>query len=248
MFMDGRTARASVVGTDPATDVAILRLNNDITSLKTLPLGDSDQLRVGQVAVAIGNPLGFQSSVSTGVVSALGRSLRSQAGRLIDNIIQTDVALNPGNSGGPLVDSSGRVIGVNTAIIQGAQAISFSVPINTAEFVASQIMTYGTVKRGYVGIYGVTKPSPTNLVRTLGHKASTFVEVVQVEPSGPAAAAGILPGDWIIAFNGQALPSLDALYSYMTKMPPNTEATFTIIRNGSTVQNVKVKLGLSPAK
>mmetsp|Transcript_40557 Transcript_40557/g.126858 ORF Transcript_40557/g.126858 Transcript_40557/m.126858 type:complete len:349 (-) Transcript_40557:95-1141(-) len=245
-LMDGRKLGADLIGADPSTDIAVLRLATETQTPTTLPMGDSSQLRVGQLAIAIGNPLGFQSSVSTGVVSALGRSLRSQSGRLIDNVIQTDVPLNPGNSGGPLLDSSGRVVGVNTAIIQGAQSISFSVPIKTAEFVASQLVSHGAVRRGYVGIYGVTRPAPPNLVRGLGHRASTFVEVVQVEPAGPAAAAGILPGDWIIAFDGQPLPSLDALYSFMTTQAPNSDATFTVIRDGVDVKNVRVRIGVSP--
>jgi len=241
---DGRHLFANVVGTDPSTDIAVLRVTQEADNLRALSFGDSSTLRVGQLAVAIGNPLGFQSSVATGVVSALGRSLRSQSGRLIDNIIQTDVPLNPGNSGGPLVDSAGRVIGVNTAIIQGAQNISFSVPIATVEWVMSQIISKGSVNRGYVGIYGVTRPAPPVLQRRADHSLSTLVEVVEVEPNGPAAEAGLRKGDWIIAFDGKPLPSLDALYSYMSAYTPDSQPTFTIIRNGgASIENVRVKLG-----
>ena len=241
---DGRELFANSVGTDPPTDIAILRVTQEADNLRALSFGDSSTLRVGQLAVAIGNPLGFQSSVSTGVVSALGRSLRSQSGRLIDNIIQTDVPLNPGNSGGPLVDSAGRVIGVNTAIIQGAQNLSFSVPIATVEWVMSQIISKGSVFRGYVGIYGKTRPAPAVLARRGDHPMSTLIEVIGVEPDGPAARAGLRQGDWIIAFDGKPVPSLDALYSYMSAYRPSSQPTLTIIRGGgSTVENVRVTLG-----
>jgi S1-C subfamily serine protease len=200
------------------------------------------------MAIAIGNPLGFESTVSTGVISALGRTLRSQSGRLLDNIIQTDVPINPGNSGGPLVDTKGHVIGVNTAIIAGAQGIAFSVPISTVEWVVSQIMQHGRVIRGYFGIYGVSRPASRLLQRKLKLEAPTFVEVAGTDPEGPAALGGIQAGDWIIAFNGKPVASMDELYREMGHHKPGTEVTVTVIRGASHVFNARVKLGAEPLR
>lgn len=243
---DGRKLPASIVGTDPSTDIAVLRL--EAGGLPSVKLGESKHLKVGQMAIAIGNPLGFESTVSTGVISALGRTLRSQSGRLLDNIIQTDVPINPGNSGGPLVDSKGRVIGVNTAIIAGAQGISFSVPISTAEWVVSQIMQHGRVLRGYFGIYGVSRPASRLLQRKLQLEAPTFIEVAGTDPEGPAALGGIQAGDWIIAFNGKSVASMDDLYREMGNHKPDTEVTVTVIRGAAQVFNARVRLGAEPTR
>mmetsp|Transcript_33748 Transcript_33748/g.55738 ORF Transcript_33748/g.55738 Transcript_33748/m.55738 type:complete len:370 (-) Transcript_33748:195-1304(-) len=245
---DGRKLEAALVGTDPATDIAVLRLS--VGDLPTIPFGDSTQLRVGQMAIAIGNPLGFESTVCTGVVSALGRSMRSQSGRLIDNIIQTDVPLNPGNSGGPLVTSNGEVVGVNTAIIKGAQGISFSVPIKTVEWVVTQLMRSGSVQRGYIGMGGVTRPAPASLrrLRSLKFKSNTVVQVERVEPGGPAALAGLLPGDTVLAVNGAHLSSMDHLFALMAEHGPGREVTLTVIRDLSSVHNLRVVLGSGGAR
>ena len=193
-------------------------------------LGDSDKLRVGQLVIAVGNPFGFQSTVSTGVVSALGRAMRSQQGRLIENIIQHTAPLNPGNSGGPLLDHHGRVIGVNTAIIMMAQGIGFSIPVNTARWVVSQILTFGHVRRGYLGIGGRDRPLSRQLVRF--HKLSNerAAEVVSLEADGPAEKAGFREGDLIIEFNHQQVNGIDDLHHYLAEWPINQEAIITIVR------------------
>ena len=183
---DGTTHTASIVGEDPATDLAVIRVN--ASALPYASFGDSTTLRVGQFVIAIGNPLGFQSTVSTGVVSALGRALREHDGRLIENIIQHTAPLNPGNSGGPLVDSHGEVVGMNTAIIAMTQGIGFSVPSSTANRVISQLIAYGRVRRGYLGVVGTTRPVDRRLVRFHGLAADRAVEVVSLDPDGPAAA------------------------------------------------------------
>ncbi len=197
VLTDGTHLPAELIGDDPATDLAVIRLN--ASGLPYAPFGDSDKLRVGQLVIAMGNPFGFQSTVSTGVVSALGRGMRSQEGRLIDNIVQHTSPLNPGNSGGPLVDWRGRIIGVNTAIIMGAQGIGFAVPANTAQWVVSQLLTRGKVRRGYLGIGGGQRPLERRLVRFHGLDIDQAVEVHTLEDGGPAARAGLRPGDLIVA-------------------------------------------------
>ena len=236
---DGRDMRATVVGTDPSTDIAVLRLSGG--GLPSVPFGDSSRVRVGQLAIAIGNPLGFESTVSTGVVSALGRSLRSQSGRMIDAVIQSTVPLNPGNSGGPLANSAGEVIGVNTAIIAGAQSISFSVSGATAEWVVSEILQHGRVRRGFVGVQATTRPVARVLQRKLGIETPTVVEVVQA--GGPAAEGGIISGDWLLALNGVKFGSMDDLYRLMGKHPAGTKVYFTVVRHGSSALNLPVVLG-----
>jgi S1-C subfamily serine protease len=207
---DGRTLDAVVVGEDPSTDLALIRLSG--ADLPVAELGRSATLRAGQLVVAIGNPLGFQSTVSAGVVSALGRSLRSRTGRLIENVIQTDVALNPGSSGGPLVDSSGRVVGINTAIIAMAQGLSFAIPIDTATWAIGELLAHGRVRRAWLGLVAQTRPVDRALARRLAIAATHVVEIVAVEPSGPAAAAGLRAGDWIVAVDGHATATVDELH------------------------------------
>lgn len=227
---NGNHYKADILGTDPATDLAVIRIWDQ--QLPSAGLGDSDALRVGQLAIAIGNPLGFQSTVSSGVISALGRSLRSGSGRLIENIIQTDVALNPGNSGGPLVDSRGRVIGINTAMIYMAQGLSFAVPSNTAQWVISELLRYGKVRRSYIGIAGQVRPVNGLVQRILDVRQKTLIEVVSVEPGGPAHRSGVQAGDWIVAFNEKEISSIDDLHKILTGVAPETSIPLTLWRNG----------------
>jgi S1-C subfamily serine protease len=225
---DGSILPAQIVGTDPATDLAVLRVG--MNGLPSAALGDSSSLRVGQLAIAIGNPFGFQSTVSTGVVSALGRSLRSQSGWLIDNVIQTDVALNPGNSGGPLVDSRGRVIGVNTAMIFMAQGISFAVPVNTAKWVVGELVTRGKVSRAHLGIAGQVRPLHRRVQRYFELKITSGVEVISVEENGPAARSGLLIGDIIIGLDGQEVATIDDIHRLLTRQAENRQFILTILR------------------
>src|SRR5258708_21971122 len=201
---DGRTSSATVVGDDPETDLAVLRLDGPVPAFARL--GNSRRLRVGQLAIAIGNPFGFQHTVTAGVVSALGRSLRARSGRLIDSVIQTDAALNPGNSGGPLVNSLGEVVGINTAIIAGAQGICFSISSNTVEFVATRLIREGRVRRCFIGVAGQNVVLPRRLSRFHGLEQSSAVLVQSTGSGGPASRAGVLGGDIIIAADGIAIP------------------------------------------
>src|SRR6202171_1685333 len=194
---DGRRAPAHTIGDDPATDLAVIRI--DASGLQAAPLGDSQQLQPGQMAIAIGNPYGFQFSVTAGVISALGRSLRSYSGRLIEDVIQTDAALNPGNSGGPLVDSRGHVIGVNTATILSAQGLCFAIGINTARYVASRLLRDGRIRRSYIGVSAQTVPIHRRVVRFYGLERETGVIVVGIEDRSPARTAGLREGDVIVA-------------------------------------------------
>jgi S1-C subfamily serine protease len=227
-FTDGTQVVARLIGEDPATDLAVIRA--EASSLPYALLGDSASLRVGQLVIAMGNPLGFQSTVSTGVVSALGRALRSREGRLIENIIQHTAPLNPGNSGGPLLDSRGRVVGINTAIIMMAQGIGFAIPVNTARWVVSQLLTYGRVRRGYLGIAGRERPLGRRLVRFHNLVNERAVEVVSVEQDGPARQAGLREGDLVVAINEQAVTSIDDLHHFLAEWPIDGPVTLTIIR------------------
>jgi S1-C subfamily serine protease len=231
---DGRSFTAQVVGNDPATDLAVIRISDG--GLPTVELGDSQGLRVGQMVIAIGNPLGFQSTVSAGVISALGRSLRSESGRLIDNVIQTDVALNPGNSGGPLVDSRGRVIGINTAMIFMAQGISFAIPVNTARWVVSELVTHGRVRRAYLGIGAQSRPVNRSLQHRLALKGQSLVEVATVEPGGPAARAGLERGDLIYSLGGQPVATVDDLHRLLSKWPVGAPVEVKLLRDGRAEQ------------
>jgi S1-C subfamily serine protease len=231
---DGRSYNAQIIGTDPATDLAIVRVSaNDLPAAE---LGDSDDLKAGQLAIAIGNPLGFQSTVSAGVISALGRALRSRSGRLIENIIQTDVALNPGNSGGPLVDSRGRVIGINTAMIFSAQGISFSIPVNTAKWIVGELVTHGRVKRAFLGIAVQGRPISRRLQRIIEKESSSAAEVVSVDANGPAAKADIQVGDLIVSADDQNIDSIDDLHRFLAKHPPGTPIRLTIFRKNKTIE------------
>jgi S1-C subfamily serine protease len=233
-LIEGETYPVRIVGLDPATDLAVIKA--DASRLPYAELGDSDALRVGQLAVAIGNPLGFQNTVSAGVVSALGRSLRGRSGRLIDNIIQTDAALNPGNSGGPLADSECRVIGVNTAMIQAAQGLNFAIPSNTARWVAGELIAHGRVRRASLGIAAASVPVSPSIRHQLGLKALALVEVYSVEPHGPAARAGLAAGDFIYRIDATEVNSVDDIHRFLSKWTPGQAVTLKIVRRRKTVE------------
>ena len=225
---NGDTFQAEVVGTDPATDLAVIRAGTN--GLPIAELGDSDTLRVGQLVIAIGNPLGFQSTVSTGVISALGRAMRNQTGRLIENIIQTDVPLNPGNSGGPLVDSRGRVIGVNTAIIRPAQGISLAIPIKTASWVITELLTHGKVRRAYLGLGAQVRPIRPAAQRQFQLEASTVVQVMSLDPKGPAARGGVQEGDILLAMDGKPVGTVDDVHRLLADIPAGSRIKLSLLR------------------
>lgn len=225
---DGRQLSAHLIGDDPATDLAVIRI--DAPGLAAVELGDSQRLRVGQLAIAIGNPYGFQYTVTAGVVSALGRSLRSYSGRMIDDVIQTDASLNPGNSGGPLVSSDGKVIGVNTATIMGAQGLCFAIGINTAKFVASRLLTHGRIKRAYIGIEAQTVPLHRRIVRFYDLPKETGVMVIGVESGSPAQKARLREGDIIIALGKHAVAGVDDLHRLLSDAQVGEQNTVTIVR------------------
>ncbi|MBI4277777.1 MAG: trypsin-like peptidase domain-containing protein [Armatimonadetes bacterium] len=226
---DGREFPAEVVGADPHTDLAVIRI--PAGGLNPIELGDSNRLKVGQLVIAIGNPLGFQSTVTAGVISALGRTLRSQTGRLIENIIQTDAALNPGSSGGPLVDPQARVIGINTAIIAPAQGICFAIPINTATWVAGQIIHEGRVQRPFLGIAGQDRPLPRPVMLALNRRESTAAQVISVARGSPADVAGLQEGDLILGLDGEPLRGIDDLVRRLAREAVGTEVTLDVLRD-----------------
>ena len=225
---DGRRMPASAIGDDPASDLAVIRV--DEPGLTVAALGDSQRLRVGQLVVAIGNPYGFQSTVTAGVVSALGRSLRSYSGRLIDDVIQTDAALNPGNSGGPLVDSAGRVVGVNTATILPAQGICFAIGINTAKFVASRLLRDGRIRRSYIGVSAQTVPVHRRVVRFYDLPKESGALVISVEENSPAKRAGLRDGDVIVALEGKAVAGVDDLHRLLTDVRVGASCSLITLR------------------
>jgi S1-C subfamily serine protease len=236
-FVDGRSVPAAVVGRDPATDLAVLRAQ--AAALPYARLATGRQLRVGQLVVAVGNPLGFESTVSAGVVSALGRSLRSRQGRLIEGIVQHTAALNPGNSGGPLVDSQGRVVGVNTAIIAMAQGIGFAVPAATAQWVLTEILTQGRVRRAYLGISVRDRPIDLRLVRALGLSVTRATEVIGRDESGPAVDSDLRPGDLIVGVNETPVDGIDALHRQLSQWPVGSPLTLHVVRR---TQSLRVRL------
>ncbi len=225
---DGTSLSATLIGQDPATDLAVIRA--DTAYLPCSTLGSSKRLRVGQLIIAMGNPFGFQSTVTTGVISALGRALRSTQGRLIENIIQHTAPLNPGNSGGPLVDSAGRVVGINTAIIPMAQGIGFSIPGTTARWVVSQILSHGRVRRGYLGIAGRQRPLDRPIVRFHGLNKRHAVEVLTIESASPAAQAGLRVNDLIVAINQVDVESVDDLHRFLAEWPIGKPVEIDLIR------------------
>jgi S1-C subfamily serine protease len=233
ILTDGRRFPATLVGDDPDTDLAVVRVHE--SGLPSAKLGDSAALRVGQLVIAIGNPLGFQATVTAGVVSAVGRSLRSQSGRLIDNVIQTDAALNPGNSGGPLVTSHGEVIGVNTAIILGAQGLCFATPVNTAQYVVPRLIRDGRIRRGWLGIGGQNIKVPPHAAHVLGMHAESGVLVISVEPNSPAERAGLEERDLLVEFDGNAISSIDDLHRQLTPECIGKTAPIIVIRHSERV-------------
>jgi S1-C subfamily serine protease len=238
-LLDGRRGEAQLIGDDPETDLAVIRIN--APNLVAVALGDSNKIHVGQLAIAIGNPYGFQYSVTAGVVSALGRSLRSQTGRLIDDVIQTDASLNPGNSGGPLINSRGEVIGVNTAVILPAQGICFATAINTAKFVAAQLIKEGRVRRSYIGVAGQVVSLHRRLVRYHSLSVETGVLVVSTEAGSPASKAGLQEGDVIVAYDDRPIASIDDLHRILTDQKVGVKSNLTVIR-----QNEKLTLSITP--
>lgn len=237
----GHDYPAQLIGDDPETDLAVIRI--DAPQLVHVRLADSETLRVGQLAIAIGNPFGFQASVTAGVISALGRSMYSQSGRLIDNIIQTDAALNPGNSGGPLVSSAGEVIGVNTAMIRPAQGICFAIASNTARLVAGWLIRDGKIRRSYIGVAGQNVPLHRRVVRFYNLPLETGVLVVSVEKNSPAERAGLRPGDLIVAFDGQPIGSVHDLHKVLVGEQIGVSASLTVIRHTE-----KLELPILPAE
>lgn len=227
-FTDGTKESATVVGEDPATDLAVIRLLSG--GLPYGILADSDRLRVGEVVIAIGNPYGFDSTVSVGVVSALERALRSREGRLIDNIVQHTAPLNPGNSGGPLVNSRAEIVGINTAIIAMAQGIGFAIPSNTANWVVSQLLQHGRVRRGYLGIAGRTFKLGRRTVRFHQLELDQAVEIMSLVENGPAARVGLKSGDFVIGIEDRPVSSVDDLHRHLTELPLGKPLTLTVLR------------------
>jgi S1-C subfamily serine protease len=228
---EGLITEARVLGVDPDTDLALLRAD-DARDLRYASLGNSKSLRRGQLVVAIGNPLGFESTVTAGVVSALGRSIRSVSGRTIEDVIQTDAALNPGNSGGPLVSSAAEVVGINTAIISGAQGICFAVASNTAQFVLSEIIRHGYVRRAYIGVSGQTAPVPRRHAVVAGIDNKMGALLLQIEPEGPAARAGVLPGDVVTRLDGVDVNGVDDLIRVLDRDRIGRKLELEVLRAG----------------
>lgn len=240
-LLDGRHFRAELVGEDLGTDLAVIRI--DAPNLTAVHLGDSNSLRVGQLVIAIGNPYGFQYTVTAGVVSALGRSLRSVSGRLIDSVIQTDAALNPGNSGGPLVTSRGGVIGVNTAAIMPAQGICFAIGSNTVRFVVSSLMKYGRVRRSFIGVGGQNIQLPRRVVRFHSLPVESGVRIDSIEPGSPAIRAGLKKGDIIVGFGGTPVPGIDELLKILTEEKVGAVYPIMVLRGAE-----KLHLNIMPAE
>jgi len=242
-LIDGTRFAATVVGNDPHTDLAVIR----VSAPTQVParLGDSDSIRPGQIAIAVGNPLGFQTTVTAGVVSALGRTMRAQSGRLIDSVIQTDAALNPGNSGGPLVNSRGEVIGVNTAVIRPAQGICFAIAINTAKFVAARLIRDGVITRSYIGVAGQSVPIHRRVVRFYNLAVESGVLIQGVEPKSPAEKAGLREGDVIIAYGDLPVSTVDHLHRILTEEQIGKQSEITLIR---TTEKLVVSITPDPAQ
>ncbi|MEW6753421.1 MAG: trypsin-like peptidase domain-containing protein [Candidatus Latescibacterota bacterium] len=243
-FTDGTRLAAEVVGADPATDLALIRVG--ASGLPHAELGTSAALRPGQLVIAMGNPLGFQSTVSTGVVSAVGRALRGVGGRLIENVVQHTAPLNPGNSGGPLLDSRGRVVGINTAIIAMAQGIGFAVPADTVAWVLPQLLSHGRVRRGQLGIAGRTRPLGRTWVRFHHLLHGQAAEVLEVAPDGPGARAGLRPGDLIVGLDQHPVASVDDLHRFLSEWTPGKAVTLTVLRREERLEVQTVPVEAAP--
>jgi S1-C subfamily serine protease len=245
---DGRTYPAELIGDDPDSDLAVIRIN--APDLRHVHFGNSGKLRVGQIAVAIGSPLGFQQTVTAGVISALGRTMRAQSGRMMENIVQTDAALNPGNSGGPLLNSYGEVIGVNTAIIPSAQGICFAIASNSAELIAAWLIRDGRIRRAWLGIHGQTAPVHPRIARHLGVKTPQGVLVLNVEPNSPAAQAGLREGDLLIGLKGKPVGSIEDLQRLLVGEEIGVRSKADIVRRTFrlTVEVVPGEMPERPAK
>src|SRR5262245_3001257 len=230
---EGDSLEARLIGDDPSTDLALVRLA--ARDLQHAELGDSDALQVGQLVIAMGNPFGFRSTVSTGVISAVGRAMRSEQGRLIENIVQHTAPLNPGNSGGPLVDSRSRIVGINTAIIAMAQGLGFAVPATTARWVVGELLTHGLVRRLSLGVTVAVVPIPRRIVRELDLLTDQAVEVVEVLPNSPAAAAGLTAGDWIVSAGGRIISGADDLHRVLASLKSEQQVELQIVRDGQLV-------------
>ncbi len=238
---EGMHFTADVVGRDASTDLALVRIG--AAGLPAVSLGDSSRLRPGQVAIAIGSPLGFQGTVTAGVISALGRSMRSKSGRLIEEVIQTDAALNPGNSGGPLVDSRGRLIGINTAIIQMAQGICFAIPVNTVRRVVAQLFSQGRVVRGFLGISGQTVPLPTKVIRHYNLAQETGVQIMAVVPRSPAEAVGLREGDILLSLGENRIATVDDIHRYLSGESIGKKTTLIYLRDWVNLREAVVTPG-----
>jgi len=230
----GRTFEATVVGDDPETDLAVLRIPG--SDLEHAPFGRSSELRVGQLVIAVGNPLGFQATVTAGIVSALGRTLRAPSGWLIDSVIQTDAALNPGNSGGPLADMRGRVVGINTAMVGGAQGICFAIGIDTASDVAHRLMRDGRVRRSRIGLAGQTIQLDRRIVRGLERTSSQALMIAEIVPNGPAARAELQAGDILLEFDGEPVSGVDHLHRLLTAERAQTDIPVRLLRRGKLIE------------
>jgi len=239
MRQDGARQTADLVGNDPDTDLAVIRINGPWMAAASL--GSSQSLKVGQLAIAIGNPLGFQTTVTAGVISALGRSLRARSGRLIDDVIQTDAALNPGNSGGPLVNSRGEVIGVNTAMIQAAQGLCFAIAIDTAKFIAGRLIRDGRIRRSYIGVAGQNVPVRRQIARYYNFANENGILVVSMDDDSPAKKAGLEPGDIIVGYAGEQIEGIDELHRSLTEDSVGRQDLVTVIRG-----NQKIDIGIVP--
>jgi S1-C subfamily serine protease len=238
----GRAREARLIGDDPDTDLAVLQVEDDGGLHRAIPIGDSAALHRGEIAIAIGNPLGFEHTVTAGIVSALGRSMRASNGRLIPDVIQTDAALNPGNSGGPLLNSRGDVIGVNTAIIRGAQAISFAVAIDTAKWVIPQLLQHGRVRRSYLGVGGSTITLDTRLVRAFALENTTGVRVLSIDAQSPAALANIRNDDLIVGLDGEPIPSVDKLHQALNASRIQKDCIVKVVRGNKSPQVLYVNV------
>ncbi len=238
---DGDSFKATLAGDDPATDLAVVRVN--AAQLPFAGIGESDALVVGQLVIAAGNPFGFQSTVSTGVVSALGRGLRAQNGRLIENVIQHTAPLNPGNSGGPLLDSHGRIVGINTAIISMAQGIGFAVPSKTAQWVVTQLLTQGKVRRVYLGIAGMTRKMGRKFVRYHGLSTDYALEIMAIDNGGPAQQAGMHIGDFIVSVDGFSVSGIDDIYHFLAEWPVEKPLRVTLLR-----RTERLELSVTPVE